>query len=63
MAAGVAQVMDGVARLIVYAAVAVVLGELPEATAIASSVSVDETVIALPLYTAELLVGAVPLVV
>ena len=48
--------------VIVYAAVATALLVKPLAVAIASTVSVADTVIA-PLYTLELVVGVVPLVV
>jgi hypothetical protein len=48
--------------LIVYSALATVLAVEPLVVAIASKVSVDETVIG-PLYTAEPVVGALPLVV
>lgn len=53
---------SGTGTLIVYAALATVLAVKPLVVAIASKVSVDETVIG-PLYTAEPVVGALPLVV
>src|SRR6202011_2122781 len=52
----------GLPVLIVYAAVATALAVWPAATAIASSVSLAPTLIG-PVYTAEAVVGVVPLVV
>ncbi len=57
--------MTGVAavgRLMVYAALATALELYPVATAMASTVSLDETEIG-PLYSVEAVVGVVPLVV
>jgi hypothetical protein len=51
-----------VVELMVYTALATELFVSPLATAIASIVSVEETVIA-PVYLVELVVGAAPLVV
>jgi hypothetical protein len=53
---------SGAGALIVYAALATVLVVEPLVVAIASKVSVDETPIG-PLYTAEPVVGVLPLVV
>ena len=54
--------MEKLGKSIVYVAVATALVEPPPAVAIASIVSVDETVIG-PLYTVEPVVGVDPLVV